>query len=100
LVAANGWDQTYLDELRRHPLVTALGGQPADGGLQPADLVTLSHLFPRDWFTDGAAVGTAPQCAARLHRYLAAGADEIVIHGSTPDLLAPVLDAFASNSQV
>jgi probable F420-dependent oxidoreductase len=96
LVAANGWQQGYLDELGRHPLVTALGGRPADGGLQPADLVTLSHLFPPNWFTEGAAIGAAAECAAALHRYLDAGADEIVIHGSTPDLLAPVLDAFAS----
>lgn len=96
LVAANGWELTHLDELGRHPLVTALDGRPADGGLQPSDLVELSHLFPQHWFTDGAAIGTAAECATRLNDYLTAGADEIVIHGSTPELLAPVLDAFAA----
>jgi probable F420-dependent oxidoreductase len=94
LLAANGWDRAYLDELNAHPLVTALGGRAVDGELDLGDLIELSRIFPEDWFTAGAAIGSAAQCATRLHAYLDAGADEIVIHGSTPDLLSPVLTAF------
>jgi probable F420-dependent oxidoreductase len=94
LLSANGWDRTFLDELARHPLVTALGGRPADGALDVPDLVTLSNIFPAEWFAEGAAIGTSRECATRLHTYLDAGADEIIIHGSTPDLLTPVLTAF------
>jgi alkanesulfonate monooxygenase SsuD/methylene tetrahydromethanopterin reductase-like flavin-dependent oxidoreductase (luciferase family) len=40
---------------------------------------------------EAAAVGSAAVCAARLREYLAAGADEIVVHGAVPDLLGPTL---------
>ena len=94
LLAVNGWDHAYLGKLAAHPLVRALGGRPVDGALSAPELVELSRIFPADWFTEGAAVGTAAECADRLHAYLDAGADEIVIHGSTADLLVPVLTAF------
>jgi len=94
LLSANGWDRAYLDKLAAHPLVTALGGRPVDGALGASELIELSRMFPPDWFREGAAIGTAAQCADRLRDYFAAGADEIVIHGSTPDLLGPVLTAF------
>ena len=94
LLSANGWDRAYLEKLAAHPLVTALGGRPVDGALSAPELVELSRIFPPDWFSEGAAIGTSAECADRLHAYLDAGADEIVIHGSTADLLAPVLEAF------
>jgi 5,10-methylenetetrahydromethanopterin reductase len=98
LVSMNGWDNAYLEKLAAHPLVVALRGRPVDGALDPPKLIELSRLLPSDWFTEGAAVGTAAECADRLHQYLDAGADEIVIHGSTADLLVPVLAAFHHGS--
>lgn len=94
LLSANGWDRAFLHDLAGHPLVTALGGRQADGALDVGDLVTLSHIFPDDWFAEGAAIGTAAECAQRLHAYFQSGADEIIVHGTTPDRLGPVLTAF------
>lgn len=94
LFSINGWDHAYLEQLAAHPMVTALGDRPVDGVLTPPELIELSRIFPSDWFIEGAAVGTAEQCADRLQAYVDAGADEIVIHGSTPDLLSPVVTAF------
>jgi hypothetical protein len=57
-------------------------------------LVEASRLLPRSWIEQGAAVGSAAHCAAKLLQFLHAGADEIVLHGSAPkDLgaLAPAL---------
>jgi probable F420-dependent oxidoreductase len=96
LVRANGWDRTVLDRLAEHPLIVALEGRTADGNLNHEQLVDVSRVVPDEWFATGAAVGTTEQCARRLHDYLAAGADEMVIHGTTPDLLSPTLEAFAA----
>jgi 5,10-methylenetetrahydromethanopterin reductase len=98
LVRANGWDPSVLDRLAAHPLIAALGGRTADGNLDHEQLVEVSRVIPEDWVTSGAAIGTTEQCAARLQDYLAAGADEMVIHGSTPDLLGPTVAAFAARA--
>jgi hypothetical protein len=96
LVRANGWDRSVLDRLAAHPLIAALDERTADGNLNHEQLVEVSRVIPDEWVDSGAAVGTTKQCAARLHDYLAAGADEMVIHGSSPDLLAPTLAAFGT----
>jgi alkanesulfonate monooxygenase SsuD/methylene tetrahydromethanopterin reductase-like flavin-dependent oxidoreductase (luciferase family) len=43
---------------------------------------------------EGAAVGSVAHCAARLHEYRQAGADEILIHGTTPERLESVVEAY------
>jgi probable F420-dependent oxidoreductase len=98
LVRANGWDREVLDRLAAHPLIAGLDGRTADGSLNHEQLVEVSRVLPEEWVAEGAAVGTAGQCATRLHDYLAAGADEMVIHGSTPDLLGPTVAAFTAAS--
>jgi 5,10-methylenetetrahydromethanopterin reductase len=98
LVAANGWDRRVLDALKAHPLVRALDGRTADGGLTVEQLVEVSAVVPDEWFEQGAAVGTTEHCAAVLRSVLASGADEVIVHGSTPDLLGPTVDAFARSA--
>jgi alkanesulfonate monooxygenase SsuD/methylene tetrahydromethanopterin reductase-like flavin-dependent oxidoreductase (luciferase family) len=93
LVAANGWDPAPLHRLAEHPLVTALEGRTADGSLTPQELLEVSSVLPESWFEEGAIVGTAADCAARLTDYVAAGVDEMIVHGSTPDLLGPLCAA-------
>ncbi|MCW2622190.1 MAG: hypothetical protein JWL64_1792 [Frankiales bacterium] len=92
LVAANDWDPAVLDAVNAHPLIAALGRRPADGSLDHAQLVEVSRVVPDDWF-EASAVGTAAEVATKLQAYLDAGADEILIHGSTPDLLASTVQA-------
>lgn len=43
---------------------------------------------------EATAVGSNDHCARRLQDYLDAGADELVLHGTTPDHLSPVVGAF------
>jgi probable F420-dependent oxidoreductase len=93
LVEANGWDLSVLDAVAAHPLIAPLGRRPADGVLDHAQLVEVSRVVPEHWFADAAAVGSAAECAARLREHLDAGADEIIAHGSTPDLLGSTVDA-------
>jgi 5,10-methylenetetrahydromethanopterin reductase len=93
LVKANGWELSVLDDVAAHPLIAPLGRRPADGVLDHAQLIEVSRVIPEHWFTDAAAAGTASEVAARLATYLDAGADDIIIHGSPPDLLGATVDA-------
>jgi alkanesulfonate monooxygenase SsuD/methylene tetrahydromethanopterin reductase-like flavin-dependent oxidoreductase (luciferase family) len=63
----------------------------ADSVFTKDELGEVSSALPQEWLADAAAVGSAAVCAARLRQYLAAGADEILVHGAVPDLLGPVL---------
>jgi 5,10-methylenetetrahydromethanopterin reductase len=91
LAAANGWDPAPLAVLRAHPMFGGIRGA-ADHHYTRHQLVDVAReLIPREWVAGSAAVGTAGECAARLGEYRAAGADEIALHGSTPELLGPML---------
>jgi 5,10-methylenetetrahydromethanopterin reductase len=91
LAAANGWDPAPLAILRAHPMFTGIRGA-ADHHFTRHQLVDVAQeLIPREWIESAAAVGTAGACARQLQAYLAAGADEIALHGATPDLLGPML---------
>jgi alkanesulfonate monooxygenase SsuD/methylene tetrahydromethanopterin reductase-like flavin-dependent oxidoreductase (luciferase family) len=93
LVKANGWDLSVLEAVAKHPLIEPLGRRPADGVLDHDQLIEVSRVVPESWFEQATAAGTAAQVAARLTTYLDAGADEIIIHGSPPDLLGSTVDA-------
>ena len=92
LVAANGWDVDALAAVRAHPRFAGLD-YGAVKRVPTGDLGEVSHTLPGRWRTDAAATGTAAACAARLGDYLAAGADGVLLHGSTIDALAGVVDA-------
>ena len=92
LVALNGWDPGVLEHFRAHPVVTSmLGGIDSVATLE--QLEEIEKLIPAEWLS-AAAVGSAEECAARLLEELESGADEVCIHGSTPDEFAPVIAAY------
>lgn len=90
IVEINGWDKAVLDAVRAHPKIAALNGKPADQAYTRQELVDVGQLLPQQWIDEGAAVGTAAQCADRLMAYLDAGADEILLHGSAPKDMGPL----------
>jgi 5,10-methylenetetrahydromethanopterin reductase len=90
LALLNGWDPAALEHLRAHPKLAGLRGS-ADSVFTRGELTEVSRRLPAEWLQTAAAVGSAEQCAARLGDYFAAGADELVLHGSTPELLGPLL---------
>lgn len=93
LARTNEWDLRGIEQLRSHPLLLGLRGA-ADSVFTKDQLGEVSRALPPDWLEEGAAVGSAGVCAARLQEYLDAGADEILIHGAVPDLLGPTLQHF------
>ena len=86
----NGWDAGALQKMRAHPQIAALGGKLADQSFTRAQLVDVSRTLPQSWYDEGAAIGTAARCAAKLCEFLDAGADEIVLHGSAPKQMGPL----------
>jgi probable F420-dependent oxidoreductase len=95
LARANGWDTAALAKLRAHPLLAGLRGA-ADNHFTRHDLLDVANTLPVQWLQDAAAAGSAGHCAERLRAYREAGADELVLHGATPELLGPTLQHFAS----
>jgi 5,10-methylenetetrahydromethanopterin reductase len=92
LAEVNGWDTAPLKLLREHPQVSGAKGA-ADFKRTRDQLTGASAVLPARWLDSAAAVGSPEECVARLGEYLAAGADELVLHGSTPDQLPAVIAA-------
>jgi probable F420-dependent oxidoreductase len=90
ITAANGWDPAPLARMRAHPKLANLGSKTADQAFTRAELVDVSRTLPSSWYAEGAAIGTAAQCAARLCEFLDAGANELVLHGSAPKQMGPL----------
>jgi probable F420-dependent oxidoreductase len=91
LVAINGWDPEILRQFRTSKAVTSVGGL-IDSVATTAQLAEVEKLIPEEWRP--AAVGTARECAQRWVDQFNAGADGIIIHASTPEEFAPVLDEY------
>jgi 5,10-methylenetetrahydromethanopterin reductase len=96
LAAANGWAVDDLARYRGQPMLVALGEKSADKSLTRDELVEVSRAMPEDWLPSSSAVGDAATCAARLDEYLTAGADELVLHGSTAEHLGGLAAAFGA----
>ncbi|MCX6401998.1 MAG: TIGR03857 family LLM class F420-dependent oxidoreductase [Propionibacteriales bacterium] len=95
LVRANGWSLEDLQRFRDHPLVQGYPGAfDAIGTVE--ELARLrDEALPAEWLA-AAASGSAETCARRIQDQLDAGADSVVLHGATPDELAPVVEAWAA----
>jgi alkanesulfonate monooxygenase SsuD/methylene tetrahydromethanopterin reductase-like flavin-dependent oxidoreductase (luciferase family) len=92
LVAMNGWDPEPLEAFRADPVVQSVPGAiDAVGTIE--QLEHIQTLIPEGWLP--AAVGAADACAQRVLDQFAAGADGVILHGSSPAELEPVVQAYA-----
>lgn len=95
LVNANGWDPAPLDALLNAGLH---GAEPTGVDAEAVKrFAEAAQMIPAEWLSEGAAIGSAEFIAERYAAYLAAGADELLIHGSTPDGLEAVVKAYAAH---
>jgi 5,10-methylenetetrahydromethanopterin reductase len=91
LVELNDWDPKVLEKFRASPVVSAMPGS-IDSVATLNQLEEISELIPREWLS--AAIGSVDDCARAWKNQLLHGADGIVIHGSTPEEFAPVIEAY------
>jgi probable F420-dependent oxidoreductase len=92
LVAANRWDPEVLRRFRADEVVKSVPGMIDQVGTTE-QLEHIATLLPDEW-TAPAAYGTPEQCAAAVRRQLDLGATGVIMHGATPDELAPVVEAY------
>ena len=93
LVAANRWDPEVLARFRAAPVVQSFGRNMIDQVAGTDQLEQIAGLLPDEW-TAPAAYGTPEQCAAAVRGQLDLGATGVIMHGATPDELAPVVEAY------
>jgi 5,10-methylenetetrahydromethanopterin reductase len=98
LVEINGWDPNELKRLRAHPMFGTLAGGNADRSFTREQMVVASRELPAFWLAESAAVGDATHCAGRLREYVAAGADEVLLHGAPPSQLGTLLGLLAQQT--
>jgi probable F420-dependent oxidoreductase len=92
LVRVNGWDPAVLERFRADEVMSAVKGG-IDAKATTDELRHLATIIPDEWIA-ASATGTPEQCAARVLDQFAAGATDVILHGATPDELAPILEAY------
>lgn len=92
MVRTNGWDPAVLERFRAAPIVQSIRGA-IDQVATTAELEQIAPLLPAEWLAPSA-TGTADRCAAAVLGQLDLGADSVILHGATPDQLAPVVEAY------
>jgi alkanesulfonate monooxygenase SsuD/methylene tetrahydromethanopterin reductase-like flavin-dependent oxidoreductase (luciferase family) len=92
MVRVNQWDPAVLERFRADPFVVDFKGA-FDARATVEELEYLSGILPAEWMAS-AATGTPAQCTATILRQFDLGADSVILHGATPDELAPILDAY------
>lgn len=92
LVNTNRWDQGALARFRADPVVASFPGAIDDKADTPT-LEYLASLLPAEWL-EPAATGSPARCAERVLRQFDLGVDSVIMHGASPDQLAPVIEAY------
>jgi probable F420-dependent oxidoreductase len=99
LVRTNRWDPAVLGRFRADDVVAGYGTVLLDGKASVAELEHIATLIPDEWLAP-AARGTPQQCAAAVRGQLDLGADAVILHGATPDELAPIVNAYRTPQAV
>jgi probable F420-dependent oxidoreductase len=94
LVSTNGWDPAVLDRFRADDVVASVPGA-IDAKATTEQLEHIASLLPDEWLAP-AATGSPARCAELVAGQLALGADGVILHGSSPTELAPVVDAYVA----
>jgi probable F420-dependent oxidoreductase len=92
MVSTNRWDPAVLERFRADPLVQTFT-EAIDGKADASQLEHIATLIPDEWLAP-AATGTPAQCVTKIRRELELGADRVILHGATPDELAPILEHY------
>jgi probable F420-dependent oxidoreductase len=91
LVRTNGWDHDVLLRFLADPVVQASRGLDVVG--TPAQLEHVATLIPDEWLAPSA-TGRPDRCVAAIRNQLALGCDGVILHGTTPAELAPIIDEY------
>ncbi|MGW5074982.1 TIGR03857 family LLM class F420-dependent oxidoreductase [Rhodococcus sp. NPDC004095] len=91
LVDTNGWDPVVLQRFLSDPVISSVGGLDIVGTTD--QLEHAAGLLPDEWLAP-AATGTPAQCVDAIRHQFDLGCDGVILHGSTPAELAPIVAAY------
>ena len=96
MVTTNDWDPAVLQRFREDPVVTSIAGG-IDHKASPEQIEHIATLLPDEWL-EPSATGSPRHCVERIHKEFDYGADAVIMHGGTPDELAPIVEAYRQTS--
>jgi probable F420-dependent oxidoreductase len=94
LVRTNGWDLDVLIRFLADPVVQASRGLDVVGTTEQLEHV--ATLIPDDWLAP-AATGSPERCVAAIRNQFDLGCDGVIMHGATPEELAPIVAAYRAS---
>lgn len=92
MISINDWDPAVLQRFRQDEVVQSIPGS-IDGLATTEQLEYIATLFPDEWLEPSAS-GSPEQCAAAIRNQLDLGCDGVIMHGATPQELAPIVKAY------
>lgn len=92
MVETNRWDPEPLKRFRSDEVVASFRGA-IDQVATTEQLEHIATLLPDEWLAP-AATGSPERCAEAIQGQLDLGADAVILHGASPDELAPVVEAY------
>lgn len=96
IINMNGWDEGPMNRLVEADLAKLDYGTADLNESRRLMAEAALKMIPPEWLTSGAAVGSVSHCIGRLREYIDAGADEILLHGTTPDQQEEIITAARS----
>ncbi|MGW6378982.1 TIGR03857 family LLM class F420-dependent oxidoreductase [Rhodococcus sp. NPDC055112] len=97
LIRANGWDPAVWERMRQTELyANAAAAGPIDASASVETLEQLAAMLPDEWL-DSAASGSPEDCAKTIARQYDLGVHSVIMHGATPQELAPVVEAYRAD---
>ncbi len=97
LVKTNDWDPAVLERFRADAVVQSF----ASGIDQSATTEQLEHLaeiLPESWLA-ASATGSPRECVDAIEGQFGLGCDRVILHGATPEELAPVVAEYRATAQ-
>ncbi|HTM85870.1 MAG TPA: TIGR03857 family LLM class F420-dependent oxidoreductase [Mycobacterium sp.] len=97
LVGANGWDRAVWERMRATELFSnAAAAGPIDASASVETLEQIDAMIPDEWLA-AAATGSPENCAKTVARQFDLGVHSVIMHGATPQELAPVVAAYRAD---
>ena len=94
LVQTNGWDPAVLERFRADQVVAGVPRRHRRRWPTPATLEHIADAAPRRVARAGRHRLTASSAPSGCSRQFDLGVDGVIMHGATPDQLAPVVEAY------
>ncbi len=92
LVKTNQWDPEVLRRFREDEFIQGFRGA-LDATATTRDLEHVASLIPDEWL-EASATGSPGHCVEKIRGQLALGCDGVILHGASPEQLAPIIEAY------